>query len=217
MPIWRKSVFRARKPAPPARPLNRPEPPCNRPLTSAGKFPITRQETRVTLEARDQARAALNQAIANRSQVPQARQDVLAAQAAVQAAQAQLEQANVNLASARIFSPVNGVVSQKVADIGQTVSPSQTLLNLVALDEVYFEAQVSENELRQLREGQNAQVNVPSVSDEPLLATVTDIIPAADTRSRQFRVRILFRVRHANYQLAPLRAAKSPRRLSPMP
>lgn len=154
------------------------------------QIPITRQETRVALEARDQARAALNQAIANRSQVPQARQDVLAAQAAVQAAQAQLEQANVNLASARIFSPVNGVVSQKVADIGQTISPSQTLLNLVALDEVYFEAQVSENELRQLREGQNAQVNVPSISDEPLPATVTDIIPAADTRSRQFRVRI---------------------------
>jgi RND family efflux transporter MFP subunit len=154
------------------------------------QIPITRQETRVALEARDQAKVALDQAIGNRSQVPQARQDVLAAQAAVQGAQAQLEQANVNLASARIFSPVNGVVSQKIADVGQTVSPSQTLLNLIALDEVYFEAQVSENELKQLREGQTAQVNVPSISDAPLLATVTDIIPAADARSRQFRVRI---------------------------
>ena len=154
------------------------------------QIPITRQETRVALETRDQARAAVSQAVANRSQVPQARQDVLAAQAAVEAARAQLEQANVSLASARIFSPVNGVVSQKVADVGQTISPSQPLLTLVALDEVYFEAQVSENELRELREGQGAQVNVPSISDAPLLATVTDIIPAADARTRQFRVRI---------------------------
>lgn len=154
------------------------------------QIPITRQETRVAKEAVDQAQAAVDQAVANRSQVPQARQDVQAAQAAVQAARAQLEQTQVNLANASIFSPVNGVVSQKTADVGQTISPSQTLLNLVALDEVYFEAQISETELSQMRVGQLAQVYVPAVSPAPLSASVTDIIPSADARSRQFRVRI---------------------------
>ena len=154
------------------------------------QIPITKQATRVAKETVDQAQAALDQAKANRSQVPQARQDVQAAQAAVQSARAQLEQTQINLANARIFSPVNGVVSQKVADVGQTVSPSQTILNLIALDEVYFEAQISETELSQIRVGQSAEVYVPSVSQEPLSASVTDIIPSADARSRQFRVRI---------------------------
>jgi RND family efflux transporter MFP subunit len=154
------------------------------------QIPITRQETRVAREAVDQARSALEQAIANRSQVPLARQDVQAAQAAVAASRAQLQQAQLNLANARIVSPINGVVSTKVADVGQTVSPSQTILNLVALDEVYFEASVSETDLKQLRVGQSARVTVPAVSNEPLFASVSDIIPAADVRSRQFRVRI---------------------------
>ena len=154
------------------------------------QIPITKQETRVAKETVDQSQAALDQAKANRSQVPQARQDVQAAQAAVLLARAQLEQAQVNQENSSIFSPVNGVVSQKTADVGQTISPSQTLLNIIALDEVYFEAQVSENDLSRLRVGQTAQVYVPSVSTEPLDASVTDIIPSADARSRQFRVRI---------------------------
>lgn len=154
------------------------------------QIPITRQETRVAREAVDQAQSALSQAIANRSQVPLAQQDVQAAQAAVQSAQAQVEQARLNVANTQIFSPVNGVITQKVADIGQTVSPSQPLLSLVALDEVYFEAQVAETEFAQLRPGQAATVVIPAVAREPLSATVTDVIPAAETRSRQFRVRI---------------------------
>jgi len=154
------------------------------------QIPITHQETLAARQAVEQAKASLDQAIANRSQVPLAREDVQAAQAAVQGAQAQLEQARVNLANARIVSPVNGVVSQKFVDAGQTVSPTLSLLNLVALDEVYFEAQVSETEFAQLQRGQHATVYVPAVSPKPLDASVTDIIPAADTRSRQFRVRI---------------------------
>ncbi len=154
------------------------------------QIPITLQESRVALEAVNQARAALTQAIANRSQVPLARQDVQAAQAAVQSAQAQLKQTQINLANAQIFSPVNGVVSQKLADVGQTVSPTQPIMNLVALDEVYFEALVSETEIQQLRRGQSARVSIPAVAKEPIDATVTDIIPSADARSRQFRVRI---------------------------
>ena len=154
------------------------------------QIPITRQETVAAREAVEQAKSNLNQALANRSQVPLAQQDVLAAQAAVQAAQAQLEQAKVNLANARIASPVNGVVSQKLVDVGQTVSPGVSLMTLVALDEVYFEAQVSETEFAQLRPGQRATVFIPAVAKDALSASVTDVIPAADVKSRQFRVRI---------------------------
>lgn len=154
------------------------------------QIPITQQETRVAQEAVGQARAGLLQARANRSQIPVARSDVQAARAAVQQAQAQLRQAQVSLAYARITSPVNGVVNQKLTDEGETASPGAVLLNLVSLDRVYFEAQVGENSVGRVRVGQPANINVPAVSDRPLRGFVSDIIPTADTRLRQFRVRI---------------------------
>lgn len=154
------------------------------------QIPITQQETRVAREAVDQARAGLSQARANRSQIPVARQDVQAARAAVQVTQAQLRQAQVNLNYARIVSPVNGVVNTKLTDAGQTAGPGVTLLNLVALDRVYFEALVGENNVGRVRVGQPSRVVASSVASKPLAGYVSDIIPTADARLRQFRVRI---------------------------
>jgi RND family efflux transporter MFP subunit len=154
------------------------------------EIPISQQETRVAREAVQQARAGLLQARANRSQIPVAREDVNAARAAVQAAQAALRQTQVNLAYARIYSPVNGVVNQKLTGPGQTAGQGGALMNLVSLERVYFEAQVSENSIGSVRAGQAARITAAAVSDQPLQGVVTDIIPTADARTRQFRVRI---------------------------
>ncbi len=156
----------------------------------SAQIPITRQATRIAKQEVDVARANLSQARANRSQIPVARQDVLAADAGVQAAAAQLQQARVNLGNAQIYSPVNGVVNTKQADTGEAVTSSNTLMNLVALDSVYFEAVISESNVRQIEPSQPVEVNVPAVSAEPIRGNVTEIIPVADPRSRQFRVRI---------------------------
>ena len=154
------------------------------------QVPITRQETRVAREAVEQARATLAGARANRSQIPVARQEIEAADATVNQARAQLEQAQINLNNARIYSPVSGVVNTKLADVGEAVSPTTALLNLVALDSVYFEAQVSENNVPRIRVGQAVSVSVPAVQQNALKGTVTEIIPVADNRSRQFRLRV---------------------------
>jgi HlyD family secretion protein len=159
-------------------------------IANLAQVPITRQETRVAREAVDQARAQLGQARANRAQIPVARADVPAARAAVQTAVAQLEQAQVDLAYAKIYSPVNGVVNTKTADVGQTAGQGTTILNLVSLDRVYFEAQVSELQVRTVKAGQQAQISIPAVSDQPLAGYVTDVIPTANEQSRQFRIRV---------------------------
>ncbi len=154
------------------------------------QIPITRQETRVALQAVEQARATLEGARANRSQIPVAKQDVLAADASVEQARAQLQSAQLNLKNAQIYSPVSGVVNTKLADVGEAVGPTTALLNLVALDSVYFEAQVSENNISRIRVGQPIQVTISAVQQQPLSGFVSDLIPVADSRSRQFRLRV---------------------------
>lgn len=154
------------------------------------QIPSVREDTRVAREAVDQARSGLVQAQANRSQIPVAREDVNAAQAGIEAARAQLQQAQVNLGYAKIYSPVNGVVNTKLTNEGQTAGQGAALLNLVSLDRVYFEAQISENNIGQVKAGQPAKISVAAVSNTPLTGYVSDVIPTADVRTRQFRVRI---------------------------
>lgn len=165
------------------------------------EVPVTRQATRIAQQDVNQAQAALDQAIANRANIPVAREDVAAAQAGVESARAQLEQAQLNLKNARIYAPVDGIVNKKLVGPGQTVSPATPLLNLVALNSVYFEAQVSENDVRNVEEGDRVRVNVPAVSDKSLAGFVSDINPVADPQSRQFRLRVT--IPSAPRQLTP--------------
>jgi len=169
----------------------------NQSQANQANIPVVRQTTRAALEALNQARAQVNlqrallqQSQNNLSQAPGFRADVPASRAALAQAQAQLQQAQVNVAYARITSPVNGVVATKFTDAGQSAGPGTTLLNLVALDNVVFEAQIPETQLAQVKVGQPARVTITSVSDTPIIGYVSDIIPVADARLRQFRIRI---------------------------
>lgn len=166
-------------------------------FANQSNIPVVRESTRAALEALNQARAqanvqraALRQTQVNLSQAPGFRADVPASRAAVSQAQAQLQQAQVNLGYARILSPVNGVVATKFTDPGQSAGPGVTLMNLVALDNVVFEAQVPESQLAQIKVGQPARVTVTAISNAPLIGYVREIIPVADERLRQFRIRI---------------------------
>jgi len=154
------------------------------------QIPITKENTREAREQVESAQAALRQAEANRAQLPVAQQNVAVAQAEVKSAQAQLEQAEVNLGYARIVSPVDGVVTKKLTDAGETAAPGNALLEIVALNSVYFEAQISENSIASILDRQPVRVSIPSVSPKPLQGYVSEIIPVADPTSRQFRVRV---------------------------
>lgn len=154
------------------------------------QIPINQENTREAKEAVASAESALRQAVANRAQLPVAMQNIAVSQAEVKSAQAQVEQAMVTLAYARIGSPVDGVVVKKLTSPGQTAAPGTSLLEIVALNSVYFEAQVSESNIASVRAGQPAIVNIPSVSSKPFAGYVSEIIPVADVTSRQFRLRV---------------------------
>jgi HlyD family secretion protein len=159
-------------------------------IANLNQIPITQQETRTSLEAVRQAESALSQARANRSQIPIARTDISIARSAVDQARAALQTALVNLNYAKIYSPVYGVVNQKLTDEGETAGGGQALLNLISLERVYFEAQVPETSVRQVQPGQRATLFVPAVTAGTITGIVSEVIPVSDQRLRQFRVRI---------------------------
>jgi membrane fusion protein (multidrug efflux system) len=83
-----------------------------------------------------------------------------AALADVQKYQAALQQAQLNLQYTRIVAPVTGVLSKRNVEPGQVIQPGQPLFSIVNLDDIWATANFKETQLRNMRPGQKASVDV---------------------------------------------------------
>lgn len=72
----------------------------------------------------------------------------------VLAARAAVETARLALSRTTIRSPVDGVIVEKRAALGQRVPVGQLLMSVVPISQVYVEANFKENQLRKVRPGQ---------------------------------------------------------------
>jgi membrane fusion protein, multidrug efflux system len=88
------------------------------------------------------------------------------AEARVKQAAAALAQATLDFERTTICAPAPGIVSRKVVEVGQVVQPAQPLLALVPLDDVWVVANFKETQLRNIRVGQRAVVDVDALGRE---------------------------------------------------
>lgn len=73
---------------------------------------------------------------------------------------AALDQAQLNLEYTKIIAPVSGVVSDRTVEMGQNVAPGQELMKLIPLDDVWITANFKETQLREMKVGQRATLEV---------------------------------------------------------
>jgi membrane fusion protein (multidrug efflux system) len=73
---------------------------------------------------------------------------------------ADLDQARLNLQYTRIVAPVNGIVSNRTVEIGQNVTVGQELMKVINLDDVWITANFKETQLREMKVGQRATIEV---------------------------------------------------------
>jgi membrane fusion protein, multidrug efflux system len=107
-----------------------------------------------------QAEASARSAQTGPQQVAVMRSRAGAAEAAVQHAQAAVAQAQLNLRYTTIRAPVSGIVSQRNAEVGQTVQAGQPLFGIVDLENLWVTADFKETQLKDMRPGQPARVQV---------------------------------------------------------
>jgi membrane fusion protein, multidrug efflux system len=123
----------------------------------------------------DNALAALDAA---RRELDVIKAQQLAASAVVESDKAQLEQAKLNLSYTRIFAPVDGIVTERSVQVGNTVAAGNTLMTVVPLNAVYITANYREVDLVHVRKGQKATIHVDAYNIN-LVGTVNDIAPAS--------------------------------------
>ena len=123
-----------------------------------------------------------------RYQGAQARRDM--ARAGQSQAKAALQQAHTALGYTRILAPFDGIVTEKKADVGMLASPGVPIFTVEDLRRYRLEATINETDLRYVRMGEQIAVVIDSVGDKEFKGRVVEIVPAADSASRSFLVKI---------------------------
>ena len=102
---------------------------------------------------------------------------------------ARAQQANVNIAQKAnqdgvITSPINGVITKRQVEPGQTVAAGQTIFEIVDINELELQAKIPSDAQSALKIGQEVEFNIQGNSQK-LSAVISRISPIADLNSRQ--------------------------------
>jgi membrane fusion protein, multidrug efflux system len=104
------------------------------------------------------------------------------AAAAVAAARARLAQAELDLGHSAITAPIDGVVGDKTAQIGEFVQPGTRLMTIVPVQNLYLIANFKETQLRRIVPGERVSIAIDSFPDAEIAGTVASIAPGSGSQ-----------------------------------
>jgi membrane fusion protein (multidrug efflux system) len=130
----------------------------------------------------DKQKGKLEDALTGPDQVRVAEAKLELARAGVLAARAQLELARLELDYCTITAPADGVISKRSVEVGQYLQPGQPFLAVVPLDDTWVVANFKETQLRNMRAGQPAVLEVDAYPGHPFRGDIDSV--AAGTGAR---------------------------------
>jgi RND family efflux transporter MFP subunit len=123
-----------------------------------------------------------------RYQSAEARRDMTRAGKAQ--ASAALTQAQTSLSYTQSRAPFSGVITEKKADAGTLVSPGMPIFTLEDTRSFRLEVTVDETDIHLVHVGQIAPVSIDGLGNIQLSGKIAQIVPAADTASHSFLVKV---------------------------
>jgi HlyD family secretion protein len=136
------------------------------------------KEQLTTRQALDQAENAVK---VREAELRQREQDVKTQEQRIRQERAGLAQAQYNLSRVRIQSPIDGIVTRRNIEEGETVvigtmnNPGTVLLTIADMSVVDAEVEVDETDVPSVQIGQKATITVDALPGRELTGTVTEI------------------------------------------
>ena len=127
-----------------------------------------------------QAQALLTKAESGQLQVSLSEDDVAAARAGLALAQAQYDEARVYLNNATLKAPMDGIVTLRPMEPGETVGAGTPVLKITDLKNTFVKVYVPESKIGRVQLGQKCKVTTQSYPGKPFEGTVTWINPAGE-------------------------------------
>ncbi len=137
---------------------------------------VQQARTRIT-----QADASIQAAMTRPEQVAQSQAKAKSAAAKVAQQRALLEQARLNLSYTVVRAPAAGIIGKKTAEVGDNISPGESLMALVPLEDIWVTANFKETQLRRMKAGQTVEFTVDAY-DRRYSGHVTGIGGASGSR-----------------------------------
>jgi len=149
----------------------------------AGKEFATRQTLEQSIANRDQANAAVQSAQAAVESAI-ANVDVLQAQRkeavrTLEELKTALTKTQRDLSFTEIRAPVDGVIGNRAAQVGDFVQTGQRIAALVPLSNVFIDANFKETQLARLQPGQPVSIKIDALPDEKVDGVVASVSPAS--------------------------------------
>lgn len=111
--------------------------------------------------------------------------------AALEAAKAEQARRAAILERHELRAPFDGVISERMAEVGQWVVPGTAAFELVAMDGFRIDLPVPQDYFAQLREGTDVSLKFDALPDETIPAEIDALIPVSDPDARTFTLRVL--------------------------
>ncbi|HKU54401.1 MAG TPA: efflux RND transporter periplasmic adaptor subunit, partial [Rhizomicrobium sp.] len=129
-------------------------------------------------------------------------------------AQAQVASAETNLRDTLVRAPFSGVVTVKVAQVGEVVAPSGAgggstrtgILTIVDMSSLEVQVDVSENYIERVQVGGDAVIHLDAFPDWDIPGAVIAVIPTADQSKGTVAVRV--RIKTKDARILPNMAAR---------
>lgn len=98
-------------------------------------------------------------------------------------------------------APFDGVITERLVDLGEWITPGEAMLTLVASDPLRLELQVPQGYFGRVTNNTEVAFRVEALGDEEFNTTVNEIVPATRPGTRTFPVRA--RIDNGDGRLAP--------------
>ena len=137
------------------------------------------------------------------------------AKAQFEQSKARLDELKINLANTVIASPVDGFVGKRFLDPGATVSPNVPVASLVDIRTVRLVANLVEKDVRRVKVGTHADIDVDAYPGETFNGRVSRVAPVFDpaTRTAEMEIEVPnpgFRLKPGMYARVQLTVATRP-------
>lgn len=126
--------------------------------------------------------------VTRRAEAANAQVDALRAQS--NAMKAQLAGSRAMLSYSRVVAPFAGVITGRMVDPGALASPGVPLVQIDSAGSLQLQASVGESSIGFVHKGMKIGVSIDGATDLDPSGTVSEIVPAADTPSHSFLIKI---------------------------
>jgi HlyD family secretion protein len=148
----------------------------------------------------EKARGALKMAEANTLEIKRREQELVTRRDGIESAKAALALIDAQLADTIAYSPVDGVVLVKSADVGEVLGVGTTVVTVGDIDHPWLRGYVNETALGKIKVGSKARVTTDSYPGKVYDGRVSFIASEAEFTPKQIqtqeeRVKLVYRIK----------------------